>query len=411
MATLTACPRCRTAVPAGQRNCLRCGQDIDAPTRSCPACERRNDASTRFCAHCGHPLDAPPPAGEKPVAAADTRGVLTDPRPDRRPLTIAVIVLAVLALAAGVLQVVQRDVYGPAHTVTAFFDALDRRDAVAARRLLAPVGDGYDHTLLQNAALKPDGYTPPEDVGVEKVEDVDNGAATARVSFLLGGGRHTLDLALRADRHAAGGLFRGWRITGGLYPLEVNAAGVDTVLVSGVAVALTTDGSMGGSGAVLAALPGGYRVSLPDQPLWEAAPTTAYAGFTDREADTGTATLRPTVKSSARTLIDQQVRSYLDSCARSTELAPPNCPFAAYSFYDDVRDVHWKITTYPSYTLDEDYSGHLVVSGSDEGEADVTGQEVDGFGEAYPLRYSDDFTIEGRVVVSGNTVTFQATDS
>ncbi len=409
MATLTACPRCRTAVPAGQRNCLRCGHDIDAPARSCPACERRNDAGSRFCAHCGHALDAPPPAGDKPVAAADTRTVLADPRPDRRPLAIAVIVLAALALVAGALQVVQREVYGPAHTVRAFFDALDHRDAVAARRLLVPLGDGYDHTLLQNAALKPDGYTPPKNVRVEKVEDRDDGAATARVSFSLGGGRHALDLALRADRHAAGGLFRGWRIAGGLYPLDVNAAGVDTVLVAGVAVALTTDGSMEGSGVTLAALPGGYRVSLLDQPLWEAAPATAYAGFTDREAGTGTATLRPTVKSSARTLIDRQVRSYLDSCAHSTDLAPANCPFAAYSFYD-VRDVRWKITTYPSYTLDEDYSGRLVVNGTDEGEADVSGEEVDDFGEAYPFSYRDDFTIEGRVVVSGSTVTFQATD-
>lgn len=411
MATLTACSRCRTAVPPGQQNCLRCGHAVVAPTRTCPSCEQRNEQTARFCANCGHQLDAPVVASDRPEVAAtgtvDTTGVFIEYRSYRLPLLISLVVFGMLVAMLSAVNFVERYFFSPQHAATSFFDALAHRDATAARGLLSLTGGDYSPVLLQPAVLKSDGYTPPTAVRVEKIEtqSSDKNQAIARVSFSLGGQRHTLSMALRRDDQTTAGLFHRWRITGGIYPMNISASGLDSVVVAGATVRF----SAGNSSAVLAALPGGYAVTLPNQPLWEAPKTVAYAGVSDTEGGASAAEVVPTIKSGARDEIDRQVQSYLTECAKSTALAPPNCPFSSYGSYDQVRNIRWKIVKSPQYTVEQDsYSGQVVVRTVQTGEAEVTGSGTYSFSTGtYPFDYTDTFSVSGAVVVSGDTLAFQ----
>jgi hypothetical protein len=343
---------------------------------------------------------APVPRPE--AAATDTGRVLLEERWRRRPFLLGLAIFGALVVLVGTLQVVGRVYYRPAGIVAAFFDALGHRDASAARGLLLPTGAEVDQPLLQRAVLASAGYTPPGAVRIGRTDSAGD-QATVAVSFSLGGQRHGLTVGLRRDGHTTAGLFDRWRITDGLYPLNVDAPGVNPVLVAGTPISWTG----GDATAALTAFPGGYRVSLPDQPLLQAAPVTAYAGITDAGGDSATGALQPTIKSSVLTAIDQQVRSYLDGCARSTVLTPDNCPFQAYSYYD-VRDVRWKIVKYPEYTVDRDESGQVVVTTTVDGEADVTGREVyDYTAVTYPFSDSDLFSVSGTVTADGAGVTFR----
>jgi double zinc ribbon protein len=400
MATLIACPRCRTVVPPGQLACMRCGHAVDEPTRTCNACEHRNDPRSRFCAQCGHSLAELVSMSPAPVRPADTTGVLLDQGPRPRPYLIALGVLVALGIVVGGLQVVDHQFFSPTRTVDSFFAALAARDAAAARRLLAPSYTDYaSMPLLQSAALRPGGYTPPSAARVEHA-DTAGDRATVRVSFALGGGRHALDLDLEKDQHATAGLFHRWHINGGVYDIDIATAGLSSVLVAGSPIPLAADtGSTS-----LTAFPGGYRVSLPDQPLWTAAPVVTFAGAGDALA---AAALEPTIKDSARSAVNDQVRTYLEDCAKSTAMSPPNCPFAAYA-YEQVRNVHWKIATYPEFELTSGYDGRLVVSTVMSGEAEVTGSVAPSYGGgAYPYSDSRTFTVSGAVILVGNQITFR----
>jgi hypothetical protein len=338
-----------------------------------------------------------------PVAPADTTNVLVERSSHQLPLVIGLAIFGMLVALVSAVKVVENQFFQPEHTVISFFDALGNRDATAARNLLLPPTDEeYSQALLQPAALKSAGYSPPTAARVEQTDSKDD-RATVRVSFSLNGRRHALILDLRRDDHATAGLFHRWRIAGGVYPVSVSAAGVDSILAAGAPIPFT----VGTSTLTLAAYPGGYQVTLPDQPLWEAAPTVAYAGITDGVSDPGAVTLEPTIKSGVRTTIDQQVRSYLDDCAKSTTLAPDNCPFSKYSYYE-VRDVRWTIVKYPQYAVGRSYSGQAVVTNTGDGEADVTGQEVWSYGSGtYPYSASATFRVSGTVAVTGSAVTFQ----
>jgi hypothetical protein len=400
MATLIACPKCRTVVPPNQPACLRCGHAVDAPVRVCVACRHRNDQGSRFCGSCGHSLAELAPAGPAgPVEQAETTGVLLGTGPSPKPFLAMLAILVALGLVVVGLKVVDHRFFSPGRTVSSYFAALAARDAAAARDLLVPGSSGDARApLLQRAALKSGGYTPPSGARVEQI-DTDGDRATVRVSFLLGGQRQTLDLPLQRDERTTAGLFHRWRVDGGVYELDVAADGVSAVEVAGAPIELSEDAQS----ASLAAFPGAYRVSLPDQPLWTAAPVVAFAG-----GGSAPAVLEPTVKDSAKSAVDDQIRAYLDDCAESTVLSPPNCPFSAYT-YDQVRNVHWKITKYPEYELTRDYDGQLEVSGTTEGEAEATGTGVPSYGGGnYP--YSDDnqFSVSGTVTLAGNEVTFQA---
>ncbi|WP_188188949.1 zinc ribbon domain-containing protein [Nonomuraea sp. SYSU D8015] len=404
MATLTACPKCRTAVPPQQSACLRCGQSVDAVVQACAACESRNDQDARFCARCGHSLAVPVARPSMPAVPVDTTNVFVDYRSHRVPVLIGLAVFLVLAVLVSGLKVVESSFFRPESTVARFFDALRDRDAALARSLLVPTDDIDNPVLLQSKVLKSSGYIPPADVRVEEAQKTESESeddeVTVRASFTLDQERRSVTLRLRRDEQRVAGVFHRWRIKGGVYQITAHASGAESLLVAGEVVPVNR------SYVMLDAYPGGYRVSLPDQPLWEANPVVAYAGTDVAGYAVDEVSLEPVIKSSARAAIDQQVRSYVDNCAKSTLLAPENCPFSAASWYE-VRNVRWKIVTYPEYVVERGYSGEVTLSSTEYGEASVTGREVYGFSSgSQPYEETTRFYVSGSVVVLEGAVTF-----
>ncbi|WP_230859049.1 hypothetical protein [Actinoplanes aureus] len=318
-------------------------------------------------------------------------------------LTAFLAALFSLIVAVTVLQIVENRYFQPESTVTAFFRALTGRDAEAAGELLTSVPGAVDQVLLQDSVLKANGYTPPDDPKVENAEITGNDA-TVRVSFQLGGQRHEQSLYLVRDSAATAGLFHRWRLAGGIYSLDVAAAGLDSVLVAGTPVALPLDEY---PTVTLAAYPGAYTVSLPEHRLWAAQPAVAYVGGSADDGVSGTAVeLLPAVKDSARTEIDEQIRAYLDECAGKRTLTPSGCPFSSYS-YQEVRKVRWKITQYPQYDLSP-AGGQLVVTTVNYGMAEVSGIVPSSFGAGgYPYSDQVTFPISGTVTESGGGLTYQ----
>lgn len=411
MRTLTACPACRTAVPAGVRDCLRCGHAVAEPVRRCPACKRPAGATARFCAHCGQrldepPLDEQPPAGEHdaPQVPVDATDVILQPRSYRRHVLVGVIVVGAVVVALCAVQAVEWLFFRPQHTVSAYFDALAARDAAAAGRLLDDGGDdGVAAAVLGPEALTSDGYTPPADVRIRGVQTSDD-IAYVEVSFELGGERRDLTLHLRRDGRRIAGLFDRWRILDGRYPVSVRAPGLDAVVVAGVPVPFPE----GAHEVTVAAFPGAYSVALPEHPLFTAAEATLYAPGVVSEDFDPTVEIIPAITPTGRDEVERQVRAYLDACADRTELAPEDCPFSMFT-YGDVRSVRWQIDRYPTISVAVDARGRgaFVVETITRGFAVAVWEEVAWDGSA--VEHTDEvaFSVSGIVTVSGGRATFR----
>ncbi|WP_306206162.1 zinc ribbon domain-containing protein [Actinoplanes sp. RD1] len=395
MPTLTSCPHCRTVAMPRQESCLRCGQALEAPVLACAGCGSPHDERDRFCSHCGRslttPVEAePPPPGEPPF--------LPEPQRFPRRLVALLAVFAALLVSVTGLKIVDGRYFRPGNAVVAFFEALADRDADAAIARLAVAPDG-DSTLLRTAVLRSGGYTPPSDVRVGAYE-VTADRATVEAEFRVGGTSHRREFSLVRDAEATAGIFYRWRIDGGVFPLDVAASGVDSVLVAGTPVALAAS-EYGRN--TLPALPGSYRVTLPEQPLLEATESVVHVGVSDTEY--ASVLVEPVVKNGAREAVDQQIRAYLEDCAEQPVLAPVGCPFSSYSF-GEVRNVRWKIDEYPPYDLRVDEGG-AILTNVQYGTATVTGKSVSSFGSGtYPYEDTVTFTIAGTITASGGTINF-----
>ncbi|MBW6432394.1 zinc ribbon domain-containing protein [Actinoplanes hulinensis] len=422
MVVTAACPHCRTALLPGFDECLRCGHPVDAPVQACTECAHLNTVVARFCSHCGHRLGtsaAPPESPGDPAAAAAAAAneifVSTTSRTPR-PLIVAAVVLGVLFLGVSAVKAVQSVFFDPANTVEAYFSALADRDAAEVMNTLVP-GAAGEVSLLTSQVLGSSGYEPPIDVKVLESTMPEGGAApsedpyydtpvemaTVRVEFRLGGERAEKIFYLRQDEATSAGIFQRWRIMNGVETLAVSAPGIDMVIVAGTT--LTPDPEQGWIG--LGAYPGTYRVGLAEHPLWSADEVVTRVGGQPAPEGGGevVAVLQPTLKESARSVVDERIRAYLDGCAKSTTTSPPGCPFSSYS-WQEVRNARWTIDEYPQHILVEE-GGSLRVRTEEPGKASVTGTEVPSWsGQTSP--YSDDVTfyLTGTVSAAGGQISF-----
>lgn len=397
MSTVTACSACRTAVPANQQRCLRCGHTVAEPSPAVPA-----PADTT-----GPPvaISSPPIAATGPV---DTSGVFLDPRSHRGHLLVVAVVLGALILALVPLKAVEWFFFRPQSTVKAYFDALADRDAARAARLTSSSEDMDELEVLDPAALRSSRYIPPTDVRIDTVKTTEKDTAVAAVSFALAGQRRELSLTLRRDSHATAGLFRRWRIVGGRYPIGVRAPGVDEVVVAGVPARLDE----GSYEVALLAFPGGYSVTLPEQPLLTAPETTLYAGVAGHKGVSSMAQIEPTVAANAVSEIERQVHEYLDDCAASNEPEPEGCPFAVGYTIGEVKDLQWRITSYPTITVELDpyRSGQVTVHTTGYGEVEATWREVFSDGTSFNEDDTDMFYVSGVVAMTGDKLSFRVVD-
>jgi hypothetical protein len=298
--------------------------------------------------------------------------------------------VVVLLASLSVQSFVAATFFTPQRAVTGYFDALAARDARAALSHLEPRQN--EPVLLTDAVLKHEGYRPPENITVGEVAG-EGDRRVVPVGFELAGESFRLQVVAHRTETRTMGVFRGWVVEGGLFTLAVTPAGLP-LAVNGVAL---PDGFAGQP----AVFPGQYRVGVADNPLYQAPEATATVTGQGGAA----VRLSPTLKEPVRAEIDAQVRSYVDGCARSTELKPPRCPFAATTTTTaaTVTGVKWAITTQPTLAMSLNAEKGVVnVTTMREGRADVTGTAADGAAFARTVG----FRVTGTAALANGKVSF-----
>jgi hypothetical protein len=273
----------------------------------------------------------------------------------------------VVLLGVGALYAVQTYGYSPTEPVSELFTALEHRDVAGVAKLIDISG-----SPLTTASALRTGYTPPTHWHIGKVtygapEEDDTtrrpnrNLAYVQVAYKVAG--HDDSTLVRVERNNSG-WFRGWTITDGATAMLAAASPyVKHVRVGGAQIAVDTeagaDEGLGpDSGAI--ALPGQYRVSLPSsEPLFT---MKAYAldVIPAQQVPRQRAVVTPiklslSVKPSVVTAVQQQIRSKIDQCAKSTQFAPDGCPFEDGAFVYPEPKVSWTINRYPEMTLKPDH--------------------------------------------------------
>jgi hypothetical protein len=317
--------------------------------------------------------------------------VWVDRRPvSRRARVIAVVTVAVLLALLVVPVIVDRVFFTPEATVHGFFGALANRDAAAALRAVDTAGTG-DEPLLRNAVLRSHDYVPPTDLRIERI-DTGSDPVLAMVSFRVGERRLTASLGMTRERHKT---FNRWHIEG-LPQVAISAVGVTELSVNGVRMKTDAPTTPDAPRVLqVDALPGGYALQVPDNPVVQVVQQELYVG------DGGQATLQASVKPGAEAEVDTQVRAYIDHCAQSTDASPDGCPFSVF-LLGTPTSLKWKITKYPRITVEMTPAGPSVRTG-DEGSATATGVAKD-FSTTEHFSESDTFSVEGPVDVSAGGV-------
>jgi hypothetical protein len=267
--------------------------------------------------------------------------------PARRWLTAAGVLAVLVAIPLIVYLVGVPIAPAPDTVVRDYLGALGRRDAATARVQLA--GGGAAAALLSAATVRNAGYHPPRLLAV-RAGRVTDGRCNVQVSYQVDG--RAYDLTLTVVRAGGGLLTHPWRIRGGLLPLPLPPAYLlsRTLNVAGTPVG-TGQTEIGG------VFPGGYEIVPPGSPIYRAAPLTVVAGAGQEPR------LALSLRDSARSAIATQVRQYLDACARSTELAPPDCPFRAWVSVEGMTSLTWQVVTYPALTVTLNLDGTALVAG------------------------------------------------
>jgi len=259
------------------------------------------------------------------------------------PGPIRWIALGVAVVVIGGDAVIYWQSTGAEHAVATYFEALAKHDAETAWAMadIAPGGDAKDMTAtIPPAAVRAADYQPPS-----LVEIVGSFRERRRtfvdVRFRLGDLVKSTRLELKSDSGK-------WRILGGVGVLAVTVPGAQSAWVNGVDVPTDKQGYK-----VAKALPGLYRVDVPNNPLTEADPVTVTVLLNERGyANTKRLELR--VKPGAIDHINQLVRQFLDRCAEQKVSSPVGCPFKigsignlAVPYGTVIGDARWSIAEYP----------------------------------------------------------------
>ncbi|GAA4509253.1 hypothetical protein [Brevibacterium yomogidense] len=276
-----------------------------------------------------------------------------------RQLAIAGLLVVVLTVAS--VPVLGMVAYGPAQTVSAYFDALDRRDAEAAvgRLLTGEITDGW---ALTDEAL--DGAPSlPTRVSVTHAE-TDGDRATATVEYDLDGTTRTQDFSL-VRTPGTWGLFPVWLIDPGTLPrMDLVVDGASTVRINSADVPAPRDG-------LPVLYPVEYSVGFAEHYFRSGVQNTVVDGSAP-EVEVRLAA-EPT--EDLRDEVDDLVRAHLDGCATATTLMPAGCTFGFDSVNQILGDVSWEIVEYPEVRLSTER--RRLVTAPTEGVARVSGRYRD----------------------------------
>ncbi|MEU4401486.1 M48 family metalloprotease [Micromonospora orduensis] len=336
------------------------------------------------------------PAGAAEPVTAERLFGQSGPVGTRRTWLLVGVLTLAACVGTGGLGVVQWAFFRPQAAVDGYFSALADRDSDAALDFLTDQSGVSDRRLLAEL-LRGEGYQPPTDVKISKLEREDD-TATATVAYRLGDVRQTASLTLRRDDDTTVGLFHGWRLSGGLIPLDAPVAGPG-VRLNGVEVPVAAEGPS------LALLPGTYTATGPTNALSETPKETVVVG-----AGQGGASLElaPVLKPAAVEAVEARVREWLDECAKQTVAAPQGCPFRYYG--GSAQKVTWKILEYPKLVVEltGPTTAQVGTPYETQGKVQVSGTSTY-FGGSSPFTEEDGFTVAGIATADGDAIAFRPT--
>jgi hypothetical protein len=322
----------------------------------------------------------PPPAGRRSVAV-------------RRGALVSALLVAVAAIGAAVVALLNALVFSPQAAAEDYLDAVADADLAAVLVQLAEAPDLDGQPLLSEDVLSGDGFVAIDDVVLGETHESDS-SATVEVSYTVAGERvrDSISLTTGEDRF---GLFRTWKVAETLPVIEVWSQGGLGHRVGDVTL---DDGAY-------RALPGGYTFSAADHPLLTAEP----ASLVVTSDSFATASLVGDVTDEAMDAARDAVDAALAECAAATSLPLADCPFFTSRYWgDDLTGIGLTITEQPEYYLEySEHLGGLEILTESYGEIRLTGtQTVSSFFsdevEQRPYDETFSFTVSGEVTVSGD---------
>jgi hypothetical protein len=305
--------------------------------------------------------------------------------------------LALMLVGTGFLATVSLlngQLYGPEHQVRLYLEALRDGDGGRALGLLnASVPEGSNPALLDGEGLQR-ASAALEDVTVGDAREAGADRVEVPVTYTLDGAQTTTAFPLQRTG-TEWGLFAVWRFEQSVLPaVEVSAVNSVRATVNGVDVGLP-DG----------------RVSLAS--FYPAAVTAQYEGryfsaperratVTGRDAPPPLALATEATPELARA-VDDQLRAFLDDCARQTVFQPRNCPFNYITNERLAGDITWSIEDYPSASITPNDGGWLLapLRGSARIETqlrDFFSGDVRDVVESVPFEFGADLAVTGDAI-------------
>ena len=272
--------------------------------------------------------------------------------------------VALAAVAAGVVAVVNATVFTPEAAAEEYLDSVADADVEAVLSSLVSAPKATGQPFLTDEVLGGEDFTPISDVTVGEVESSD-GTATVEVTWSAGGEKVEDSIRLETG-DAQYGVFDNWRIAEALPPVTVHGDGdgdLDPVI----------GGEELADGEYLA-LPGQYTVHAGEHALLTAEDSTFVVG-PDRSASPS---LSPTVEPEAMSKARELVASTMADCATETVLPLVNCPFFTDSGWEDeLEGARIEVLQQPRFGLAyDDTYGALEIVTERRGSVKLTGTET-----------------------------------
>lgn len=300
--------------------------------------------------------------------------------------------LAAVVLALVSLGLINRLVYGPEGQVRAYFAAVREGNGAHALGILGAQIPDANAAMLDGAALK-SSMAEVRHLTTSSVAFADGGErATVTVSYTLAGQPQTTDFQLhRVGSHW--GVFDRWQIDSGPLPtVHLTSNAVEAATLNSTKVPVNQ-----GERSFAVLYPGRYTVTFESALYSAGSQSVDVTGPGGQVAELEIA-LEPS--ETARISVQQQVRTYLDTCATQNSLYPAGCPFE-YPFSGRVLgDVTWSVVTYPEPEVSV-VAGRWSL-GQGQGVAEVSLTELDLLtGATRQVTEEIPFTLTGSLAVSG----------
>ncbi|MEV7397539.1 hypothetical protein [Aeromicrobium sp. NPDC092404] len=323
-----------------------------------------------------------------------------DPRSKKILIGIGALVVVGVVAAIGV-SIANSMFYGPEKQAEAYFDALGSGDAGKALDLVRLDYSSEERALLTEDVLEA-GDTTISDVSFGDVE-TSGDVASVKARYTIDGADQTQELMLEKTGSRFG-VFDTWKIVDpGLGTIYVSAPGASSLEVNGASI----DVEGLDDGATLPAFPGKYEIAPgTDSSLVTYGSESVTIGTDEESLDFEAEPTDALVDEVAK-----QANAFLDACIQRNEAEPDGCPNQTY--WSDLEDVSWKLTSPPTYAVESDYDGGWNFSTSIPGKAMVSATEPGLFDGDADSKYTDEVQIDlsGTVTISGDTATVKVDDS